>query len=53
MAPEAAYFDDPIREIFHGSGNRGTYRIIFTVINDAIFILHVRHGSQDVLRESS
>ncbi len=49
LAPESVSFHEPIRELFYGSGNRGTYRILFTVLDNAVFILHVRHGSMDML----
>jgi plasmid stabilization system protein ParE len=47
MAPESASFDQPIRELFFGSGNRGTYRFLFAVFDKekSVYILHVRHGS--------
>jgi plasmid stabilization system protein ParE len=45
LAPESASFDEPIRELFFGSGNRGTYRFLFVVLNKTVYILHVRHGS--------
>jgi len=45
LAPESASFDEPIRELFFGSGNRGTYRFLFVVFEKAVYILHVRHGS--------
>lgn len=49
MAPESVSFHEPIRELFVGTGNRGTYRVLFTVLENTVFILHVRHGSMDVL----
>ena len=47
MAPESVSFDQPIRELFFGSGNRGTYRFLFVVFEDdkSVYVLHVRHGS--------
>lgn len=45
MAPESASFSEPIRELLYGAGNRGTYRILFTIIGVTVFVLHVRHGS--------
>jgi plasmid stabilization system protein ParE len=47
MAPESASFDQPIRELLFGSGNRGTYRFLFVVFDEekSVYILHVRHGS--------
>jgi plasmid stabilization system protein ParE len=47
LAPERASFDEPIRELFFGSGNRGTYRVLFVVFaeEESVYVLHVRHGS--------
>ena len=45
LAPESASFDEPIREMFFGSGNRGTYRFLFVVLEEVVYVLHVRHGS--------
>ena len=47
QAPESASFDQPIRELFFGSGNRGTYRFLFVVLEQekSVYVLHVRHGS--------
>ena len=44
LAPESASFNQPIRELFYGSGNRGTYRMLFVVLDKTVFVLHVRHG---------
>ena len=45
LAPESRSFHEPIRELLYGSGNRGTYRILFVVLDKPVFILHIRHGS--------
>ena len=47
MAPESVSFNQPIRELFFGAGNRGTYRFLLAVFEDekSVYILHVRHGS--------
>jgi plasmid stabilization system protein ParE len=45
LSPESVSFDQPIRELFFGSGNRGTYRLLFVVLDQSVYILHVRHGS--------
>lgn len=45
LAPESSSFDEPIREMLFGAGNRGTYRFLFVVLGKSVFILHVRHGS--------
>ena len=44
-APESASFNEPIRQLLFGSGNRGTYRFLFTVVEQTVYVLHVRHGS--------
>lgn len=45
LAPESASFDEPIRELFFGSGNGGTYRFLFVALGETVYVLHVRHGS--------
>lgn len=50
LAPESITFEEPIHQLLYGTGNRGTYRILFTVFESTVFVLHVRHGSMDVLR---
>lgn len=45
LAPESASFEKPIRELFFGAGNRGTYRFLFVVLGQSVYLLHVRHGS--------
>lgn len=45
LAPESASFSLLIRELLFGSGNRGTYRFLFVVLDQSVYILHVRHGS--------
>ena len=45
LAPESRSCHESIRELLYGSGNRGTYRILFVVLDKPVFILHIRHGS--------
>ena len=45
LAPEAEVFDEPIRELLCGAGNRGTYRVLFAIVENTVAVLHVRHGS--------
>jgi hypothetical protein len=45
LAQENASFDQPIRELLFGEGNRGVYRIIFVLIDKSVYVLPVRHGS--------
>jgi plasmid stabilization system protein ParE len=46
LAPESASFQEPIRELLFGAGNRGTYRFLFAILGDEVYVLHVRHGSR-------
>lgn len=50
LAPECSTFDAPIRELFYGRGNRGTYRILYVIQPAAVYVIHVRHGSRDTAR---
>jgi plasmid stabilization system protein ParE len=45
LAPESISFHKPIRELLFGAGNRGTYRFLFVVLDESVFVLHLRHGS--------
>jgi plasmid stabilization system protein ParE len=45
LAPESPSFDQPIRELLFGGGNRGTYRFLFVVEGKSVYIVHLRHGS--------
>jgi plasmid stabilization system protein ParE len=45
LAPESTSFNESIRELFYGHGNRGTYRILFVVLAGTVFVVHIRHGA--------
>ncbi len=48
IAAENEKFPEEIRELLHG--RKGTrYRIIFTIREDAVHVLYVRHGARDEL----
>ena len=49
LAPEAASLSETIRELLYGRRNRGTYRILFVVDGAKVYVLHVRHGSMEIL----
>ena len=51
LAPESNFLNVEIREIFHGR-RRHRYRILFTVSEGAVHILHVRHGARLTLGET-
>jgi len=48
LAPEAGLFDELIRELLFGRGNRGTYRILFVIHGHVVYALTVRHGSKSI-----
>jgi plasmid stabilization system protein ParE len=52
LAPENEFFKAEIREIFHGR-RQYKYRILFTASENAVHVLHVRHGARLALGESA
>ena len=51
LAPESKTLRTEIREIFHGR-RQHKYRILFTVTENEVHVLHVRHGARLALGES-
>ena len=45
LAPENDTFNQEIHQLIYGK-SRNKYRILFTLREDTVFILHVRHSSQ-------
>jgi len=43
LAPEDRYFPFEVRQLIYGKKPH-FYRILFTIIGDVVFVLHVRHG---------
>jgi len=52
LAPETYTFGETIRELIYGRGNRGTYRILFAIRDQMVYVLHVLHGSRLPLKRS-
>ena len=52
LAPESHFFNAEIREIFHGH-RQYKYRILFTVSENEVHVLHVRHGARLTLGETT
>ena len=52
LAPENKFLKTEIREIFHGR-RRHKYRILFTVSENEVHVLHVRHGARLALGETT
>ena len=51
LAPESKSLNTEIREIFHGR-RQHKYRILFTVRENKVHVLHVRHGARQALGET-
>ena len=51
FAPESKSFNRAIRQVCHGR-RQHKYRILFTVTEQAVHILHVRHGARLALGET-
>src|SRR5271166_6179448 len=49
LAPETEWYAGDLRQLLYGK-RRGTYRILFEVRSDTVYILRVRHSAQDFLR---
>jgi|tagenome__1003787_1003787.scaffolds.fasta_scaffold19282435_1 plasmid stabilization system protein ParE len=48
-APESKLYPSGLRQVSFGIGKRPTHRIVFTVEQDLVTILRVRHASQQNL----
>lgn len=46
LAPENDLVDDPIYQLVHGK-RKSRYRILFTIEEDRVLVLHVRRGTMD------
>ncbi len=49
IARESEHFQQEIRQLLYGKGGNA-YRVLFTIVDDTVFVLHMRHGAQDTLR---
>ena len=45
LAPESDFFEEEIRQLIYGK-----YRILFTVEDETVFVLRVRHSAQEYLK---
>jgi plasmid stabilization system protein ParE len=50
LSPESGFFNTEIRQIFHGR-RQHKYRVLFTVGENNVCVLHVRHGARLALGE--
>jgi|LakMenE18May11ns_1017448.scaffolds.fasta_scaffold9495909_2 plasmid stabilization system protein ParE len=51
-ALEDGDFPYPLRELHFGLGSRPTHRAVFTIVNETVVVLTVRHAAQDRLQQS-
>ncbi len=47
IAPENGNFPTPVRQMLFGKG-QSVYRVLFTIVEDEIWILHIRRSTMDV-----
>ncbi|MBC1238399.1 type II toxin-antitoxin system RelE/ParE family toxin [Nostoc sp. 2RC] len=52
LAFENDFFEQEIRQLLYGKG-RNAYRILFTIVNDNVEILFVRHAAQKPMIDKS
>ena len=50
LAAEQAQIPFEIRELHYGLGRRMTHRAVFTIRDDQVLVLTIRHGAQDRLQ---
>ncbi|NRP53621.1 MULTISPECIES: type II toxin-antitoxin system RelE/ParE family toxin [unclassified Marinobacterium] len=48
LAPENSEFEEEIRQLLYGKAS--PWRVLFTVLNSKVYVLHVRHGQRDYWR---
>jgi plasmid stabilization system protein ParE len=51
-APENESFSEDIRQLLYGK-RRGVYRILFTIHEDIVRVLHVRHGAREPMEREA
>ena len=53
MSAENQDFPYEIRDKLLGLGSRPSYRAVFTIKDDTVYVLTVRHSAQNVVRPSA
>ena len=48
LAPEDEEFEEEIRELLYGK-RQHRYRILFTIREETVVVLHIRHGAREYL----
>jgi hypothetical protein len=52
IAPDREVFPYEVRQLLYTMG-RSTYRVLFTITEDVVHILHIRHSAQDSLKREA
>ena len=52
LAFENSFFVEEIRQLVYGKG-RNAYRILFTIVDDSVQIIFVRHAAQKPMIDES
>lgn len=50
-SPECELFEIELRDQYFGIGSRKTHRIVFTIRDDSVLVLRVRHMAQSLLSD--
>jgi plasmid stabilization system protein ParE len=50
LAPESRLFSFEVRQLLHGKRPH-VYRILFTITDQTVYVLHVRHGRRQLVRQ--
>lgn len=50
LAPENATFSFEVRNLFYGR-NPHVYRVLFTIEGRKVYVLHVRHGRREPIKQ--
>jgi plasmid stabilization system protein ParE len=50
LAPESAVFPFEVRHLLYGHPPH-VYRILFTIENKTVYVLHIRHGRRQPLKQ--
>lgn len=49
LAPESEFFKHEIHQLLYGKRS-GIYRILFTIEQNTVMVLHVRHGARQIMK---
>jgi len=50
LAPESKMFAQEVRHLLYGRKPH-TYRVLFTIQGSSVYVLHIRHGRREPLKQ--